>query len=1353
MSDISRHIFDAHKKYSGVRWQQGRVIIDDDLNENERIRDDDVRKTRIDIVGQIGSPDNGFAIHFNKKKGELVTEKTGLRNNALSFEIHQGTFFIGGMRLELGDSEPFHKQSGWCQGADFVPPVAAGNTRIDLVYLEAWQQDVSAIEDNELIEKALGGPDTSSRVRKMHRVMVETNIPTDSCEDEWKNFLIGKRIIDNNGNKVDRATCKVEFQNNGGKPDLCTPKVAEGYLGADNQAIRIQLVDDQHFTWGFDNASALYRAILSKSNGDIKVDLLNKPRDSQHRIERNKIVEVLQYGSKLPNNEYVAEMSGRITKIDQVLSDNESFVIKQDPQNPIDIKSYPSGIKGNAYIRIWERGNSLAVQPECIFNIKPAGNLIGTTGLKILLSDINQSSSGKDDFWIVAARPNSSEDKNKTVAPWSLTDNTGLEPQGVKRFYAPLAIIEWSNQNNIISGRVIHDCRENFLPLTEIHNSPCLPVEPGQDIYRAVQTIIKSGGGCIYLLPGEHTLTKAVDLSGHSGIQFRGFGSQSKLYISDSLNDPSAFILSDNRDIVFESFNIINRTAKTVWSCKDVHRLNITNMFVSQTLQQDDYAIITIDGAKCSQWIIDNCVFFGPSIISGTLLSDSSLRKNIFQGSIRGIDLEYLQRTNIQGNRFAGIHHFWFKHYNFAIAGLKKNKVAFNKHIFNMNLKPFKPPERWFIAPDFIGIDASSVFDVDIIDNYFEGSIGFSSEMMENTKINSNVFYTTVVGASTGMAYGFSFTGNRIGTEEGVVTKEKAVQCRVGLVIQSDAVGCKICNNDFENVREGIVFESDDDGKRLLGRDFSVNLVTTKLVTNKVTLAGTKAHADASKKRIDKLLIKRPLVKHPFFKIGKCEHVLIQANKIKATQIGIEWSGTKNIVDFRISNNSFIGCQDVAVQIEPDDILITLADPVDTKVRLIEKNRFEVYSGAVRSTIGAVRVEKNDIRIKKPLMFLVPPINFVVAAANNVYRFDLLTEAAKKADMTGVKAALPEAKYKLDIDSTKINFTGLKKAFSTAVYNKTKVGEGDVTLETAFILAKAAAAKTSALVATIVNIDVPRLMVSEEGYAVNLSGTQNRIVHNRVYCDNSNHPNGAMFHMLSGEVRDNEINVPGTALHVSSKLAIFRFAQGIEITGNSLISSGMSDQKIAAYALAIPNLIEGNISIANNQFNGTVMIGGDPIAARKLSEKDSYKIPKYIMNYSPSNYDTLSLVVSAAAVMIPAITGAFGKIEPAEMAFSIWDDDPNVDRPVIQFANNRVIQGWLGIFQALSGSYWSESMLYQKRHNALIGNINGNILDYGGTIVGYELILIGNHSQESIQYRVYDKNVQAVANIPNAKKL
>jgi hypothetical protein len=1349
MADISRHIYDAHKKYSGVRWQQGRVIIDDDLNENERIRDDDARKTRIDIIGQDGSPDNGFAIHFNKKNGELVKEKTGLRNNAISFKIHEGTFFIGGMRLELDDNEPFHKQSGWCQGTDFVPPLAAGNMRIDLVYLEAWQQDVSAVEDNELIEKALGGPDTSSRVRKMHRVMLE-NIQTDSCEDEWKKFLVRKRIIDNNGNKIDPATCKVEFQNNGGKPDLCTPKVAEGYLGADNQAIRIQLADNQHFTWGFDNASALYRAVLSKSNGDIKVELLNKPKDIQHRIERNKIVEVLQYGSKLPNNEYVAEMSGRITKIDQVLSNNESFVIKQDPQNPIDIKSYPSGIKGNAYIRIWERGNSLAVQPESIIDIKSAGNLIGTTGLNILLSDINQSSSGKDDFWIVAARPNSSEDKNKTIAPWSLTDDTGLKPQGVKRFYAPLAIIEWSNQNNIISGRVIHDCRKNFIPLTKIHNSPCLPVEPGQNIHRAVQTVIKSGGGCIYLLPGDHTLTKAVDLSGHSGIQFRGFGSQSKLYISDSLNDPAVFILSDNRDIVFDSFNLINRTAKTVWSCKDVHRLNITNMLVSQTLQQDDYAIVTIDGGKCSQWIIDNCVFFGPSIISGTLLSDSSLRKNIFQGSIRGIDIKYLQRTNIQSNRFAGIHHFWHKYYDFDIAGLRKKKTAFENHIFNMNLKPFKPPERWFIAPDFIGIDVSSVFDVDIVDNYFEGSIGFSSEIVENTKINSNVFYTTIVGTSTGMAYGFSFTGNRIGTEEGVVTKDKAVQCRVGLVIQSDAVGCRISNNEFDNVQEGIIFESDDDGKRLLGRDFSVNVITTKLVTNRVTLKVTKEHADASKKRIDKLLIKRPLLNNPFFRIGKCEHVLIKGNKIRATQIGIEWSGTKNIVDFRISNNSFIGCQDVAIQIEPDDILVTLADPLDTKVRLIEKNRFEIYSGAIRSNIGSVRVEKNDIRIKKPLIFIVPPINFIVAAAKNIYNFDLLTKASKRVDMTAVKAVLPEAKFELYKNLNKINLAGMKRAINAADYKKSKVGEGDTTLEAAFVVGKAVATKTSELIATLVDMGITKLVVSEEGYSVNLGGTQNRMVHNRIYCDNSNHPNGAMFHMLSGEVRDNEINVPGTALHISTKLAIFRFAQGIEIIGNSLISSGLPNQKIATYALAMPNLMEGNITIANNQFNGTVMIGGDPIAARKLSEKGSYNIPADIMSYNPSNYDVLSLALSVGAFTMPAVIGASGAIKPADMSFTIWNMDPNANRPVVQFANNRVIKGWLGIFQALSGTYWSEAMLYQQRHKALIGNINGNILDYGGTVVGHELILMGNHSQESIRYRVYDKNYRTVANIPNA---
>ena len=60
--DISRLSFDPGKHYSSVRMQQGRVMIDDDWNENERIENEDRRRARVEIVGPSGSPDQGFRI-------------------------------------------------------------------------------------------------------------------------------------------------------------------------------------------------------------------------------------------------------------------------------------------------------------------------------------------------------------------------------------------------------------------------------------------------------------------------------------------------------------------------------------------------------------------------------------------------------------------------------------------------------------------------------------------------------------------------------------------------------------------------------------------------------------------------------------------------------------------------------------------------------------------------------------------------------------------------------------------------------------------------------------------------------------------------------------------------------------------------------------------------------------------------------------------------------------------------------------------------------------------------------------------------------------------------------------------
>lgn len=122
--------------------------------------DDGQRRARVDIIGPYGSPNGGFCIN-----NPTVDEEGNI-----DFEIAAGTFYLGGLCLELLQAErpeTFQEQKDWLGN----PGISAPNQeRYDLVYLEAWQQPVSAVEDEELLEMALSGPDTSIRLRTMYRV-------------------------------------------------------------------------------------------------------------------------------------------------------------------------------------------------------------------------------------------------------------------------------------------------------------------------------------------------------------------------------------------------------------------------------------------------------------------------------------------------------------------------------------------------------------------------------------------------------------------------------------------------------------------------------------------------------------------------------------------------------------------------------------------------------------------------------------------------------------------------------------------------------------------------------------------------------------------------------------------------------------------------------------------------------------------------------------------------------------------------------------------------------------------------------------------------------------------------------
>jgi hypothetical protein len=111
-----------------------------------------------------------------------------LDRSGYNFPVAAGGFYIGGLRFESLARQPetFLTQRDWLQidadpsalptipsVADLINPNDGTTTeRFDLVYLRGWEHCVSAVEDREVLEYALGGPDTSVFRRRQRRIEV-----------------------------------------------------------------------------------------------------------------------------------------------------------------------------------------------------------------------------------------------------------------------------------------------------------------------------------------------------------------------------------------------------------------------------------------------------------------------------------------------------------------------------------------------------------------------------------------------------------------------------------------------------------------------------------------------------------------------------------------------------------------------------------------------------------------------------------------------------------------------------------------------------------------------------------------------------------------------------------------------------------------------------------------------------------------------------------------------------------------------------------------------------------------------------------------------------------------------------
>ncbi len=572
--DISRQLFQPEKRYVGTFMQQGRVVTDEDLNDHRRLDAEDERLTFRDIICSKGSPNHGFRI------GAPTPVDVGLDRSAYDFAIADGSFYIGGLRFEAltGQPETYLSQRDWLQidvepGAlPFIPSVADltdpnGGTldRFDLVYLRGWEQCVSAVEDREVLEYALGGPDTSVFQRRQRRIEVLTGVADDctAAFDELIDQLTVPLPGDTSGDPhpFDHDSCELFSKARltvgftGGLPsdDLCQPPVLGGYLGAENQAIRVQLTATNRFIWGFDNAAPLYRVQVVEDEGLDVIRFLTLPRDEFAQPIAGQAVEILPWGALLPNQEKTAEWLGHLTTVATGFDPDTGRITIETPV-PVAWLSWLNdpahagflsdrdelAVQRYFYLRVWSGGSGDAAQPDHMFVPGTPLPLAGT-GLEVTFSDFGLPGS----YWVIAARPNTPDE----VVPWILTDEAPAF--GPRQFIAPLALIRWNIDP--VDGAVVCsvvDCRTRFRPLCQLKGCCTIIVGDGSASHGEFTTIqdavdaLPPAGGEICVLRGRYE--RHVRIVNRTNIKIRGCGRDTLIIAQD---DTPVFEIVDSQRI------------------------------------------------------------------------------------------------------------------------------------------------------------------------------------------------------------------------------------------------------------------------------------------------------------------------------------------------------------------------------------------------------------------------------------------------------------------------------------------------------------------------------------------------------------------------------------------------------------------------------------------------------------------------------------------------------------------------------------------------------------------------------------------------------------------------------------
>jgi hypothetical protein len=473
-ADFTRVTFDLAKHYSGVLQQQGRVQLDADWNEQSAILLHYLRTLATDLIGEHAGPlaSLGFEIITKgsaARLDELLPDSERRRELHAALEVGDaviapGRYYVRGVLVEAEQPMLYTEQPGYPFDESTSVEALKDFDRGMLVYLDVWERLVTSLEDDEIREAALGGPDTCARSQVVFRVRVLL----EPSESEPAFDCSAVKTLPEIGGGLLRARARRD------KPptELCTIPPESRYRGAENQLYRVEIhrggaagdgESGATFKWSRDNGSVVF-AIRSAAGNRVELETLG--RDECSGLSPGDWVEVVD------DSVVFGLSAGLLAQVESIDRDAIAVTLSVAAGSE-DLPSYSAdeARQKHALLRRWDHtgdaslGGALRVV-EQVTNTERFIDL--EDGVQIAFADAGPYRAG--DYWLVPARVATGDvewPKETSADGQPVLDSDGnpigaaRPPDGPRHCYAPLLLVPARTQD----AGAPTDCRRTLEPL------------------------------------------------------------------------------------------------------------------------------------------------------------------------------------------------------------------------------------------------------------------------------------------------------------------------------------------------------------------------------------------------------------------------------------------------------------------------------------------------------------------------------------------------------------------------------------------------------------------------------------------------------------------------------------------------------------------------------------------------------------------------------------------------------------------------------------------------------------------------------------------------------------------------